>query len=111
MKSKKKAIRLPDSERILEHPSGEIDINILEGLLYSITIEKIKSSESIVITHEKRARDYSPENPSWETFELKRRVSYLRKLYKETSGIDYVQPTQEQMKRGYLRQAMNGRGD
>jgi hypothetical protein len=91
MKSKR-AIRLGSSDKVLEGPNGEPDIEVLEELLEDASRRKLDKNRQIIVTYGERVKDFNPENPDWKEVERKHPLSYLLRLYKRETGASYQLP-------------------
>jgi hypothetical protein len=98
---KETPVSLEGSEEILIYPDGEYNIEVLEKILNDAVLNEIDKNNTVVTIHNKRVRNFDPDNPEW--MEVKKSVS-LKKLfevYKQIQGIEYKQPTIEELERKY----------
>jgi hypothetical protein len=92
MGKSKKPIELTSSDKILEHPAGDIDDKVLEEILIEAHYAAILSGQRILLTKEKRVKGFNPSNPNWEERQYNMTHKKLKMLYKDIFGKDFKPP-------------------
>ena len=97
----KKAIRLEDSDKILEWTDGSTEKETLELLLNEITERSLDSRNKIIVTREGRIKNFNPNNPTYKQIKYRLSVKELFKMYKDVTGEEYRKLSLEELQRKY----------
>jgi hypothetical protein len=108
---KSEAIDLDGSDDVLKHTNGETNLEVLQRILYDATEREVKPDSLVITTHEKRARNFKPDDPSYRTVTHTVKLRGLFSLYRRETGEKYKQPTPQEVEekwQHYARTRMSG---
>ena len=89
----KRAIRLSDSNEILEWPNGDLELMVLYELLGEAHERKLEDSRKVIITKHQRSAAFIPdgtgEDHYWENKESRLTVSELKEYFYNLQGYEF----------------------
>ena len=76
-------------EDALFWPSGDINTDFLENILFDAELEKSKGTQKVVCYENRRVKKFDVDNPQYESLPRAISINQLKRLYKRINGRSY----------------------